>query len=220
MGTGEETVIIIEGQIGVGKTTMGELLERELGIRLFRELQRPETLTLLDRFYADQPRWAFTLQVHFLNERFRMIKEIRRAGGGSLDRSIYGDRIFAEVLHDDGAMTDEEFTTYETLLSNMLEHADVPDLLVYLDCSIDTAIDRIRRRNRGLEAGIPRDYLERLNARYLEWYAAYDLSPKLLIDTDAGPLERPEHARAALDLVRRALEPDAPEPHARAREFG
>ncbi len=198
-------MIIIEGQIGVGKTTMGELLERELGIRLFPELQHPQTLTLLDRFYADQRRWAFTLQVHFLNERFRMIKEIRRTGGGALDRSIYGDRIFAEVLHDDGAMTGEEFMTYETLLANMLEHVEAPDLLIYLDCSIDTAMKRIRRRNRGLEADIPRDYLERLNARYLAWYASYDLSPKLLVNTDAEPLEESESARAVLARVRGVL---------------
>ncbi|MFW5844464.1 MAG: deoxynucleoside kinase, partial [Spirochaetota bacterium] len=80
-------MIIIEGQIGVGKTTMGELLEERFGTPLFRELTNPDTLALLDRFYGNKPRWAFTLQIHFLNERFRMIKEIFRTGGGSLDRS-------------------------------------------------------------------------------------------------------------------------------------
>ena len=117
-------MIIIEGQIGVGKTTMGELLERELDVALYRELQRPETHSLLDRFYADQARWAFTLQIHFLNERFRMIKQIRDAGGGALDRSIYGDRIFADVLHEDGQMSNEEYVTYTTLLENMLGYTE------------------------------------------------------------------------------------------------
>jgi deoxyadenosine/deoxycytidine kinase len=194
-------VIIIEGQIGVGKTTVGELLERELDISLYRELQHEETLSLLDRFYADQPRWAFTLQVHFLNERFRMIKQITRDGGGALDRSIYGDRIFADVLHEDGAMTHEEYRTYETLFDNMLEHVQPPDLLIYLDCSVDTAIDRIRRRNRGLESGIPRDYLERLNARYLDWYARYELSPKLRVDTDSHPLDVPTNVPVVLEQI-------------------
>ena len=163
-------MIIIEGQIGVGKTTMGELLEEKLDIKLYRELQHPETLSLLDQFYADQARWAFTLQIHFLNERFRMIKQIRDAGGGALDRSIYGDRIFADVLHHDGQMSEEEYKTYTTLLENMLEHVQPPDLLVYLDCTVETALDRIRKRNRGLESGIPRDYLVRLNERYLDFY--------------------------------------------------
>jgi deoxyadenosine/deoxycytidine kinase len=205
MRRGDERVIIIEGQIGVGKTTMGELLEQRLAIALYRELQRPETHTLLDRFYADQRRWAFTLQVHFLNERFRMIKEIRRAGGGALDRSIYGDHIFADVLREDGAMGAEEYTTYERLLDNMLEHVDPPDLLVYLDCSVDTAIERIRRRDRGLEAGIPRDYLERLNRRYLAWFEDYELSPKIRIDTDAEPLDEPANAECVLERVRSVL---------------
>ncbi|MFW6288986.1 MAG: deoxynucleoside kinase [Spirochaetota bacterium] len=205
MSHGEERVIIIEGQIGVGKTTMGELLEQELGLTLFRELQHPETHTLLDRFYADQRRWAFTLQIHFLNERFRMIKEIRRSGGGALDRSIYGDHIFAEVLHEDRAMSDEEFMTYETLLANMLEHVQPPDLLIYLDCTVDTALSRIRKRNRGLESDIPRDYLERLNAHYLDWYERYDLSPKILIDTDATPLDDPGTVPAIIARVREVL---------------
>ena len=194
-------VIIVEGQIGVGKTTIGELLEARYGIPLFRELTRDSTLQLLDRFYADKRRWAFTLQVHFLNERFRMIKDIFRNGGGLLDRSIYGDRIFADLLHDDGDMTDEEFETYETLLENMLEHAQKPDLLVYLDCSVDTAMERIRRRNRGLEGGIPRDYLEKLNARYLSWFDRYDLSPKIMVDTETFHVDYPEQLEKPLEEI-------------------
>lgn len=196
-------MIIIEGQIGVGKTTMGEILEEHFGTPLFRELTNPDTLALLDRFYADKPRWAFTLQIHFLNERFRMIKEIFRTGGGSLDRSIFGDRIFAQMLHADGDMSDEEYRTYSALLDNMLEHAQDPRLLVYLHCRVDTALARIRKRNRGLESDIPREYLENLNRRYLEWYESYDRSEKVFIDTEEYPLEKPETREAVL----RRLEP-------------
>lgn len=199
-------MIIIEGQIGVGKTTMGVLLEQELKITLYRELQRPETHSLLDRFYADQRRWAFTLQIHFLNDRFRMIKQIRDAGGGALDRSIYGDRIFADVLHEDGQMSDEEYLTYTTLLDNMLEHVQPPDLLVYLDCTVDTAVSRIKKRDRGLESGIPRDYLERLNKRYLSFYEAYDVSPKILIDTDERPIDVSANLPPILAEIRSVLE--------------
>jgi deoxyadenosine/deoxycytidine kinase len=194
-------VIIIEGQIGVGKTTMGEILEQEAGVPLFRELTNPYTLNLLDRFYADKKRWAFTLQIHFLNERFRMIKDIFRNGGGTLDRSIFGDRIFAEMLYHDGDMLEEEFGTYSTLLDNMLEHAQSPDLLVYLDCSVDTAMERIKKRDRGLESGIPRDYLENLNARYVAWYESYDLSPKIFIDTEKLSIEEPEGRKEILDRI-------------------
>ncbi len=197
----EYPVVIIEGQIGVGKTTMGEILQERFGTPLFRELTNPDTLALLDRFYADKPRWAFTLQIHFLNERFRMIKEIFRTGGGSLDRSIFGDRIFAQMLNADGDMSDEEYRTYSTLLDNMLEHAQDPRLLIYLHCRVDTALARIRKRNRGLESDIPRDYLENLNRRYLDWYESYDRSEKLFIDTEEYPLEKPETREAVLERL-------------------
>ncbi|PIE05074.1 MAG: deoxyguanosine kinase, partial [Spirochaetales bacterium] len=170
---------------------MGEILERRFGIPLYRELANPDTMKLLNLFYADKKRWAFTLQVHFLNERFRMIKDIHKAGGGLLDRSIFGDRIFAELLHGDGDMSNEEFHSYCTLLDNMLEHAKPPALLIYLDCSVDAAVERISIRNRGLESGIPREYLENLNTRYLKWYDEYTYSPKLKIDTEAFDINRP-----------------------------
>jgi deoxyadenosine/deoxycytidine kinase len=201
----ESTVIVIEGQIGVGKTTMGEMLEQELNLDLFRELTNPYTHELLDHFYADKRRWAFTLQVHFLNERFRKIKEIFRSGGGILDRSIFGDRIFAEVLHEDGDMQDFEFHTYSTLLDNMLEHAQNPRLLIYLDCSVDTALERIRLRNRGRESDIPRDYLEKLNGRYLKWFDEYDISPKLFVDTEKYPLHTEGGRESVIDMVRESL---------------
>jgi deoxyadenosine/deoxycytidine kinase len=195
-------VIVIEGQIGAGKTTMGEILERRFDIPLYRELGNPDTLNLLDRFYSDKGRWAFTMQIHFLNERFRMIKDIHSAGGGLLDRSIFGDRIFAELLHDDGDMSDEEFRSYCTLLDNMLEHAEAPALLIYLDCSVNAAVERITIRNRGLESGIPRGYLEKLNAKYLQWFEHYNYSPKVKVDTESYDINRPD----TMETMLRGLE--------------
>ena len=191
-------VIIIEGQIGAGKTTMGEILERHFGIPLYRELDNPDTLKLLDRFYADKKRWSFTAQIHFLNERFRMIKDIHNNGGGILDRSIFGDRIFAELLWEDGDMNDEEFRSYSSLLSNMLEHTSPPNLMIYLDCSVNAAMERIIIRNRGLEAGIPREYLEKLNTKYLDWYDSYSYSPKVKVDTESFEINKPRSMEAML----------------------
>lgn len=198
-------MILIEGQIGVGKTTIGEIVQERFGIPLYRELNNPDTLALLDRFYADKRRWAFTLQIHFLNERFRMIKQIFRDGGGVLDRSIFGDRIFAEMLAADGDMSGEEFRTYSTLLDNMLEHVQKPQLLIYLDASVDTALDRIRKRNRGLESGIPREYLAELNRRYLEWYDAYDLSPKIFVNTEEFRVDEPDELEPVIRRIGRGI---------------
>ena len=184
---------------------MGALLSEELELPLYKELTNPYTHELLNRFYRDKSRWAFTLQVHFLNERFRKIKRIMSREGGVLDRSIYGDRIFAEVLYEDGDMQDFEFHTYSALLENMLEHASSPRLLVYLDCSVDTALRRIRVRDRGIESTIPRDYLERLNRHYLAWYDQYNISPKIKMDTERYPINTESGREVALRKINAAI---------------
>lgn len=178
-------VIVIDGVVGAGKSTLVQKLSEKLNIPIYFELQNQTTLNLLEEFYKDKKRWSFTLQIHFLNERFRMIKEIHRNGGGILDRSIFGDRIFASMLNEDGWMTDEEFETYTTLLHNMLEHSKNPDYLIYIDCDLETAMKRIKVRGREMEQAVDVNYWNRLNQKYQEWYDGYDLSDKIAIDANS-----------------------------------
>lgn len=178
-------VIIVDGVVGAGKSTLAEKLSQELNIPIYYELQNQTTLNLLEEFYKDKKRWAFTLQIHFLNERFRMIKEINKNGGGILDRSIFGDRIFASMLNEDGYMTNDEFETYSTLLENMLEHSKDPQLLVYINCDIDTAMSRIKKRGREMEQSVDRYYWSRLNEKYQQWYNDYNLSEKISVDANS-----------------------------------
>lgn len=194
-------VIVIDGVVGCGKTSLGNIIEESKGIKLYEELSDDDTYNLLNEFYADKKRWSFTLQIHFLNQRFKMIKEIHKNGGGLLDRSIFGDRIFAEMLNEDGDMSNEEYRTYSTLLDNMLEHAAPPTLLIYLQCSTDTAIKRINKRNRGLERQVERGYWERLNEKYEEWYKNYDISKKLLINVDSIDITTPKGKEAILKII-------------------
>jgi deoxyadenosine/deoxycytidine kinase len=178
-------VIIVDGVVGAGKSTLAEKLSQELNIPIYYELQNQTTLNLLEKFYKDKKRWAFTLQIHFLNERFGMIKEINKNGGGILDRSIFGDRIFASMLNEDGYMTNDEFETYSTLLENMLEHSKDPQLLVYINCDIDTAMSRIKKRGREMEQSVDRYYWSRLNEKYQQWYNDYNLSEKISVDANS-----------------------------------
>ncbi len=175
-------VIIVDGVVGAGKSTLSEKISKTLNIPVFYELQNQTTMNLLEDFYRDKSRWSFALQIHFLNERFRMIKEIHKNGSGILDRSIFGDRIFAQMLNEDGWMTDDEFDTYSTLLNNMLEHAKKPDLLVYIDCDLETAMSRINKRGREMEQRVDEIYWKRLNDKYTSWYNSYDISDKISID--------------------------------------
>lgn len=176
--------LTIEGTVGCGKSTVSSFMSQRTGLKLYEELSNDDTIKLLDKFYLDQKRWSFSLQIHFLNERFKMIKDISKSGSGILDRSIFGDSIFAELLHEDGMMTDEEYRTYSTLLNNMLEHVKMPDLIIYLQCSTDVAIERINKRNRGYESKVKFGYWERLNKKYDEWFNGYVSSPKLLVNVD------------------------------------
>ncbi|WP_425447983.1 deoxynucleoside kinase [Dethiothermospora halolimnae] len=198
-------VILIDGVVGAGKTTLGRILEKELNTELYEELTDQDTHRLLDKFYANKKRWAFTLQVHFLNKRFHMIKEIHRNNGGILDRSIFGDRIFASMLNEDGEMSDEEYRTYSTLLDNMLEHSKNPTILIYLKCSVDKAVERIKLRNRGLEATVPIRYWERLNEKYENWYQEYDYSPKVTIDMDRIDLKNKNDRREVIDKIKKEI---------------
>lgn len=191
-------VVVIDGIIASGKSSLAEKLSHKIDLKFYEELSNNDSYSLLERFYLDQKRWSFTLQIHFLNERFKMIKSIHRNGGGILDRSIFGDRIFAQMLNEDGMMSDEEFRTYSTLLDNMLEHAQNPSLLIYIDCDTDTAMERIKLRNREMEQSIPRRYMERLNEKYNKWYDDYNLSPKFKINATEY---HPDNEQDILNIV-------------------
>lgn len=184
--------IIVDGIIGAGKSTVASFLSENLNIKLYQEIleDHSESLTqrMLDRFYEDQSRWSAITQVMFLNHRFKDLKRIEKdSDQGILDRSIYGDEIFAKTIYERGQMEEDELTIYRELLSNMLEHIKVPELLIYLDVSVDTALERIQKRSRSTEGDtIPRDYLIDLKRNYEQWYEAFDLCPKVKIDLDAS----------------------------------
>lgn len=178
-------ILYIEGVVGCGKSTLSEKIGKALDIPVFYELQNQTTMNLLEEFYKDKKRWAFALQIHFLNERFRMIKEIHKNGIGILDRSIFGDKIFAEMLNEDGYMTDDEYETYKSLLNNMSQHIDEPNLLLYIDCDLETSMKRIQIRGREMEQSVDEIYWQRLNDKYQKWYSEYNLSDKFSIDANS-----------------------------------
>jgi len=188
--------IVVDGIIGAGKTTVARMVSEHLNIPMFEELKNDDLENtiehrMLDKFYADQNRWSAIIQVMFLNERFRDLKTIEDSNEFAiLDRSIYGDEIFAKTINKRGNMTDDELVIYQELLHNMLEHINPPKLLIYLDVSIDTAMERIRKRHRGTEADmIPEDYMVDLRDTYEEWYGEFNLCPKIRIDLNESAVD-------------------------------
>lgn len=174
-------MIVIEGVVGVGKSSLMNIMT-DYGYTAFEEpvVDNP----ILDKFYHNRNRYSFPLQVFFLNKRFEHIKKASLIEKAVLDRSIYGDAIFARMLNLNGEMSDEEFQIYKELLVNMLEHVKAPKLMVYLEVSVDEAIRRINKRGRDYELIVEREYWERLNHEYQDYFGKYELSPILKINVD------------------------------------
>lgn len=174
--------ICVDGVVGVGKSSLGRLISEKYGIQIYEEpvVDNP----ILDKFYYDKKRWSFPLQVFFLNKRFKMIKDASNLKSCIMDRSIYGDVIFARMLVHDGEMTQEEFNLYEELLFNMLEHVQKPNLMIYLETSVDNAVKKIQKRGRDYEQIVPRIYWEHLDKNYREYFKNYNISPLLVINVD------------------------------------
>jgi len=164
-------LISIAGNIGVGKTTLTQKLADKLGWKPYFEsvIDNP----YLSDFYQDMKRWSFNLQIYFLSHRFRSQKEIVESGESAIqDRSIYEDvEIFARSLFEQGFMDARDHQTYRELFYNMVPYLPAPDLIIYLQASVDTLMQRIRLRGRDFEQSISREYIEYLNRAYERWIA-------------------------------------------------
>ncbi len=154
-------------------------------------------------------RWAFPLQVYFLNHRFNTHKEIEEAGASCVqDRSIYEDaNIFARALYDQGTLDERDYQNYRTLYDTMTPYLNPPTLMIFLRRSVPKLLERIKQRGRDYEQAIPVDYLTRLNKYYDEWYGRYDLGKSLIVDTDELDfLENDEHFNRLVEKIGGAID--------------
>lgn len=211
---GDMSVIVLAGTIGAGKSSLTALIANHFGSQAFYEsIDDNEVLPL---FYADPNKYAFLLQIYFLNKRFESIKQAMKDDNNVLDRSIYEDSLLFHLNADLGRATDTEVKVYDELLANMLEelpyaaHKKHPDLLVHIRVSFKTMLERIEKRGREYEQltfdPSLYDYYKELNKRYDHWYEEYNESPKIQIDGDQfNFVEDPQAAQAVLTMVEEAL---------------
>ena len=201
-------MLVIDGVVGVGKSTLMKILSEKYSLIAFREpvVNNP----ILEKFYHDRARYSFPLQIFFLNKRLDQLNEAAQSNGAVLDRSIYGDLIFAKMLCDNSELSKEEYSIYHELFENMSEHMPKPRLLIYLDISVDNAIKRIEKRGRDYELITEKDYWKQLNRNYTEFFRAYDHSPILKINVNdldfENNLAHREHILSIIDTTLRQLE--------------
>ncbi|MBT2691341.1 deoxynucleoside kinase [Bacillus sp. ISL-47] len=178
------SVITIAGTVGVGKSTMTNALANALGFRT--SFEKVDTNPYLDKFYADFNRWSFHLQVYFLAERFKDQKRIFEYGGGFVqDRSIYEDTgIFAKMHFEKGTMSKVDYETYTSLFDAMVmtPYFPHPDLLIYLEGSLDDILSRIQERGRPMEQQTPIAYWEEMHQRYENWINSFNACPVLRLN--------------------------------------
>lgn len=207
-----KAVIVLAGMIGAGKSTYTKFISEALGSEAFYE--SVDDNRILEKFYENPDRWAFSLQIYFLNTRFRSIKEAFKHENNVLDRSIYEDALFTRINYEEGNMSDAEMDTYLDLLDNMMEELDnmpkkSPDLLIYLRGSLDTVLSRIEKRGRTFEQvegndGLL-DYYTHLHSQYDDWFSDYDKSATLVIDINQYDLEKVTDAEKVLSMVNEKL---------------
>jgi deoxyguanosine kinase len=180
--------IVIEGPIGVGKSSLARRLAEHLGAELL--LEQPQDNPFLGRFYDDMPGFAFQTQLFFL---FQRLKQMQAAAQpGMFATGMVSDFLFAkDALFARLNLSDDEYRLYAQMYAQAAPQVREPDLVVWLQASPATLLQRIRKRAIRMEQAIPAEYLQRLCDAYVEYFHGYDGAPVFAVGTDHfNPIER------------------------------
>jgi deoxyguanosine kinase len=195
--------IVIEGAIGVGKTTLARMIREHLDASLLLEVF--EENPFLSKFYESRARYAFQTQMFFLLSRYRQqqqVGELLQRGALIADYMFAKDQLFAQLN-----LAGDEWEIYQQLHGALAEQIPVPHALVYLQADTDVLMGRITQRDRPYERDMDRGYIETLRQTYQSFFASYQAAPVLTIDTnDLNFVTRPDDFRTVLSQVRGFLQ--------------
>jgi deoxyguanosine kinase len=203
MGNGV-SLIAVDGNIGVGKTSLARLISRHMGARLVEE--NVEDNPFVERFYEDMGAYSLQTQLVFLMNRYKQQLALSQKELFNdltvIDYVFARDKIFAHVN-----LSDEELGLYNRIASELEAKLVRPDIIIYLQASSDVLYDRIQRRGNAMESSISRDYLEALNDAFNHYFFNYRETPLLIVNTDK--MDFVNNEKHFQDLIRRVAEPVA-----------
>lgn len=172
--------IVVEGPIGVGKTTLARRLAETLKTEIL--LERASDNPFLERFYEDPRSGAFPAQLYFLFQRVRQIEALRQTDlfrpAQIADFLMQKDELFARVT-----LNEQELDLYYQVYNRLTLEAPLPDLVIYLQAPVEVLLKRIYMRGVGFEKRISEEYLRRITDAYVEFFYHYNASPLLIVNT-------------------------------------
>ena len=191
--------VVVEGPIGCGKTSLATRLAQRLGANVV--LEDPKANPFLSLFYRDMRRYALPTQLFFLFQRVQQLEALKQpdlfAKPTIADFTLAKDPLFARLTLDDA-----EYQLYSKIYDHVKPQAPVPDLVIYLQASVDTLVHRVRKRGNPIEQGIPEDYLRELSEAYTRYFHNYADSPLLIVNSDRlNFVDRPEHLELLLERM-------------------
>lgn len=173
--------IVVEGPIGVGKTSLTERLAERVGAQTL--LEKPQENPFLVRFYQDSARYALPTQLFFLFQRINEVRELAQM-------ELFSNRTISDYLFEKDmlfarlTLSEDEYKLYQSIYQSLAPQAPTPDMVIYLQASTDTLIERVQRRGHRYERSISDDYLAGLAKSYGEFFHHYDAAPLLVVNSD------------------------------------